>query len=327
MNRRDFIYSSSLAVLGGLSVSSEAFGKKYKPNSMVNGVQIGAITYSFRSLPGSPQEVLKYCVDSGISAIELMGEPAEEFAGAPENPVDFRSFFVDGKRRRPTDEERAQMKAHAENLAAWRATVSMKAFKKMGKMYKKAGVKIYAFKPRALGADNTDSEISYAMRAAKALGATSVTVELPRDSAQTLRLGKLGEQHGVYVGYHAHLQATDTLWDEALAQSPYNSMNLDCGHYIAAGGENTTESLLNLIEAKHGRITSMHMKDRKNKANGGENMPWGEGNTPIKEILTLVRDKKYNIPCTIELEYPVPETSDAMKEVGRCFEFAKKQLT
>ncbi len=327
MNRRDFIYSSSLAVLGGLSVSSEAFGKKYKPNSMVNGVQIGAITYSFRSLPGSPKDVLKYCIDSGISAIELMGEPAEEFAGAPKNPFNRGSFFKNGKRRRPTAEERAQMKAHAENLANWRSTVSMKPFKKMGKMYKKAGVSIYAFKPRALGADNSDTEISYAMRAAKALGASSVTVELPRDSGQTLRLGKLGEQHGIYVGYHAHLQATDTLWDEALAQSPFNSMNLDCGHYIAAGGDNTTESLLKLIEAKHDRITSMHIKDRLNKANGSANMPWGEGNTPIKEVLSLIRDKKYDIPCTIELEYPVPEASDAVKEVGRCFEFAKGALS
>lgn len=327
MKRRDFIYGSSMAVLGGLAFSTDTFGIGPKPNSLVNGVQIGAITYSYRSLPGSAAEVLKYCVDSGISAIELMGEPAEELAGIPKNPVDFRSFFVNGKRRQATEEERTQMQQYAKEVVAWRETVSMKPFKELGTMFKKAGVKIYAFKPRTFGSDNTDSEIDYGMKAAKALGAASVTVELPTDSTQTLRLGKFGEKHGIYIGYHAHLQATDDLWDEALAQSPYNSLNLDCGHYIAAGGANTKESLLKLIETKHDRISSLHIKDRKSKEHGGENVAWGEGDTPIKEILTLLRDKKYNIPATIELEYPVPDNSDPVKEVRKCFEFAKTALS
>jgi len=327
MNRRDFIYSSSLAALGGLSISSEAFAKGNKPNSVVNGVQIGAITYSFRSMPGSAEEVLKHCIDSGISAIELMGEPAEEFSGIPKNPIDNSTFYVNGKRRKPTKEEKSQMDQYSKEVAAWRETASMKPFDALAKMYKKAGVSIYAFKPNALRENNSDAEIEYALKAAKALGAKSVTVELPEDSAQTARLGKLGEKHKIYIGYHAHTQATDTFWDEALAQSPYNSMNLDIGHYIAAGGKNTKESLLKLIEAKHDRISSMHIKDRKSKVNGGENMPWGEGNTPLKEVLTLLRDKKYKIPCSIELEYTIPDSSDAVKEVGKCFQYAKAALS
>ena len=117
MKRRDFIYSSSFALIGGLSLNSRAFAGQTKPNSLINGVQIGAITYSFRSLPGSAKEVLQYCLDQGISAIEMMGEPAEEYAGIPKNPVDFRTLFVDGKRRQPTDEERAQMKQYASDVA------------------------------------------------------------------------------------------------------------------------------------------------------------------------------------------------------------------
>jgi sugar phosphate isomerase/epimerase len=327
MKRREFIYSSSAAILGGLAFSSTAFAFDTKPNSLINGVQIGAITYSFRSMPGSAKEVLQYCLDAGISAIELMGEPAEEFAGMPKNPIDFRSFFVDGKRRKPTEEETAQMDQYRKEVASWRETASMKPFEEFAKMYKKAGVSIYAFKPNALGESNSDAEIEYALRAAKALGAKSVTVELPKDSAQTERLGKLGEKHKVFIGYHLHTLATDTIWDEALAQSPYNSMNLDIGHYIAAGGANTTESLLKLIDAKHDRISSMHIKDRKNKANGAENMPWGQGNTPLKEVLTLLRDKKYKIPCSIELEYSIPDNSDAVKEVKKCFEYAKAALS
>ncbi|MDE3253495.1 MAG: sugar phosphate isomerase/epimerase, partial [Bacteroidota bacterium] len=113
-------------------------------------------------------------------------------------------------------------------------------------------------------------------------------------------------------------------WDIALSQSPYNSMNLDCGHYIAAGGNNTPETLLALIEAKHDRITSMHIKDRLSKQNGGANQPWGKGNTPLREILTLLREKKYKIPATIELEYDIPAGSDAVKETRKCLDFARE---
>ena len=177
-----------------------------------------------------------------------------------------------------------------------------------------------------MNATNTDAEIEYALKAAKALGAKSVTVELPKEEAQSKRLGDLASKHKMYIGYHAHLQATDTAWDVALAQSPYNSMNFDCGHYIAAGGNNTKETLLALIEKKHDRITSLHIKDRKNKTNGGENQVWGQGDTPIKEILSLLMNKKYNIPATIELEYDIPKDSDAVKETKRCLEYAKKML-
>src|SRR5499426_4399168 len=55
-----------------------------RPNSMINGVQIGTITYSYRSMPDqSAEATLRYIVDSGISEIELMSGAAESFAGAP----------------------------------------------------------------------------------------------------------------------------------------------------------------------------------------------------------------------------------------------------
>jgi sugar phosphate isomerase/epimerase len=233
---------------------------------------------------------------------------------------------VPGQAPQYTDEQKAQLADYAKQVADWRATVSMDKFVEVKKMFKKAGVSIYAFKPNALGQKNTDAEIEFALKAAKALGARSVTVELPEDAAHSQRLGDLASKHKVYIGYHLHTQATDTAWDQALSQSPYNSMNLDCGHYIAAGGANTKETLLALITAKHDRITSMHMKDRRSKDNGGENMPWGKGDTPITEILNLLKAKKYDIPATIELEYDIPGGSDAVKETHNCLQFAKKAL-
>src|SRR5258706_3760927 len=74
------------AVLGGGESIFGAFAEA-KPNSVFNGVQIGTITYSYRSMPDqSAEATLKYILDSGISAIELMGGPVESFAGAPAGP-------------------------------------------------------------------------------------------------------------------------------------------------------------------------------------------------------------------------------------------------
>ncbi|HLY70525.1 MAG TPA: sugar phosphate isomerase/epimerase [Puia sp.] len=330
-SRREFFLQGSLASMGLLMAGSAAQAKsllKYfekDPDSKFFGVQIGVITYSFRSMPGSIAQVLQYCVDSNINAIELIGDAAEDYAGKPVNPVKMGPR-TPGQPLQLTDEQKTQLAAYQKQLAQWRSAVSMDKFIEIRKMYNKAGVSIYAFKPNALGTNNTDAEIEYALRAAKALGADCVTVELPGDPAQSKRLGDFGEKHKTYIGYHAHLQASDTAWDVALSQSPFNSMNLDCGHYIAASEKNTRETLLALIQAKHDRITSLHLKDRKSKANGGVNMPWGQGDTPIREILLLMKEKKYKFPATIELEYDIPSGSDAVKETRNCLEYAKKAL-
>ena len=93
LSRRQFFGRTAAAVTGLAFASSSAFGfpaiirNLGKPNSKFNGVQIGTITYSFRSLPGDAESILKYCVDANVSAIELMGPTAEAFAGAPHTPT------------------------------------------------------------------------------------------------------------------------------------------------------------------------------------------------------------------------------------------------
>jgi sugar phosphate isomerase/epimerase len=319
LSRRQFLSGAALALTGAVVASESAFGLPAyiknlgKPNSLFNGVQVGAITYSWRSMPGDAESILKYCIDCNISAIELMGPTAESFAGAPEAIP-----FVRGPL---TDAQKAERAENMQKLAAWRAAVSMDKFVQLRKMYNKAGVSIYAYKPSALGANNTDAEVDYACRAAKALGASHTTVELPTDSAQSKRLGEIGAKNKIYIGYHGHLQQTYDAWDVAMAQSKYNAMNFDMGHYVAAGHDP-----LPLIKDKHQHIVSMHTKDRKSKANGGENVVWGEGDTPIVEALQLIRNNKYKFPATIELEYPIPAGSDAVKETAKCVEYARRAL-
>ncbi|HTI61747.1 sugar phosphate isomerase/epimerase family protein [Mucilaginibacter sp.] len=305
ISRRRFIGSTALAAAGVAFVSKSSLAASFfqaKPNSKINGVQIGVITYSFRSMPGSAEQLLQYILQCNINAIELMGDAAEAYAGIP---------------KRESGED---WPTHSKKVAEWRASVSMDKFKELRKMYNDAGVTIYAWKPNALGSKNTDAEIDYAFNAGKALGVTHVTVELPTDDAQTKRLGEFAEKHKIYVGYHAHTQATPTLWDTALSQSKYNAINLDIGHYTAG----TSSSPVDFILKNHERIMSMHLKDR--KYHDGPNAPWGQGDTPIAEVLKLMKKNKYKFPATIELEYDIPKDSDAVKEVMKCREFAVKAL-
>lgn len=340
LGRRKFIKKSAIASVGTAFLSPSLFGApsilKYykKPNSMVNGVQIGVITYSFRSMEDqSAEATLKYVLDSGINAIELIGDPAETFAGRPENPMDMRKIWPLREKRRDgkitEDEEKelvemtAQLEAYKKQVSSWRKTSDMSKFEKFRKMYNDAGVSIYAFKPRnTFEKDNSDTDIEWGMKVGKILGVSHITLEHPGDDAHTLRLGILAERHGIYVGYHGHEQQTPTLWDTALEQSEYNALNLDLGHYVAAGNSNP----LNILAAKHGRIKSMHLKDRRTPENDKGNLSWGKGDTPISDALSLMRNKKYKFPGTIELEYDVPEGSDAVKEVQKCFEFCRKAL-
>ncbi|MBD1364225.1 sugar phosphate isomerase/epimerase [Mucilaginibacter sp. ZT4R22] len=317
LSRRRFIGSGAIAATGLLLLSKHSFAGALlnsadKPNSLVNGVQIGVITYSFRSMPGTAEDLLKYCIDCNINAIELMGDAAEAYAGAPKRA---------GAYGRPqTPEETAANADLPKRLAEWRASAPMDKFVELRKMYKDAGVKIYAWKPNALGKKNTDAEIEYAFKAGKALGVSHVTVELP-DDEQTKRLGDLATKHKMMVGYHAHTQATPTLWDTALSQSEYNGINLDIGHYSSG----TSSSPVPFIEKYHNKIVSMHIKDR--KFNNGPNAPWGTGDTPIKEVLALMKANKYKFPATIELEYNIPAGSDAVKEVKVCREYLVSALS
>lgn len=338
--RREFLVKSAFGAAGlltapsWLSAAPAIITSFQKPNSLINGVQIGCITYSFRSMPDqSAEATLQYVLDSGISAIELMGDPAESFAGKPSNPMNWSEMrpLMDKQKKgeelsaiesKQLADAKAQGEAYELELIKWKQNVGTAPFEKLRKMYKQAGVTIYAFKPNTFNKNNSDADIAYGMNAGKALGASHVTLELPNDPAQTLRLGKLGEKYGMSVGYHGHTQETYDFWDEAISQSPKNGMNLDAGHYIAAGNTD----LMKLIAEKHDHILSMHTKDRTTPADGEKNLVWGEGETPIKELLTSIQKNKYKFPATIELEYQIPEGSDAVKEVQRCVEFCRKSL-
>lgn len=291
-----------------------------KPNSLINGVQLGVITYSYRQMPDtSAKALLGYIVSNGISATELMGDPAEQFAGAPPNG---RAFGGRG-RGEPTPEQIAARRDAREALRKWRTGASMDKYKELRKMYDDAGVRIYALKIEPTP-DMTDDEMDYAFSAGAAVGATHLTLEVTDDVPFLKRVGGFAEKHKVYAAYHSHEQGGMHAFDAAFAASKANMANVDFGHYVAGG--NKGGDALQFLEKFHGRIASFHMKDRTTPEHGAKNLPWGDGETPLKPLLQTVKKNRWKMPATIELEYTIPPGSDAVTEVAKCFEYCQKAL-
>jgi sugar phosphate isomerase/epimerase len=170
-----------------------------------------------------------------------------------------------------------------------------------------------------------DEVVDYAFGLAKALGARAISCEIPL--SRTAWLGEFATKHKMMVGYHGHAAvnnpeafAKPESWEKALSYSRYNGINLDIGHFIA--GNNT--SPVPFIRKHADRITHVHLKDR--KLNNGPNVPWGQGDTPIKEVLQLMQKEHYPFQGTIEFEYPVPPGSDVLDEIAKCVEFCKHAL-
>jgi sugar phosphate isomerase/epimerase len=320
LTRREFgqLALTAIPAASVLSVPTGARAEDRKPNSLINGVQIGTITYSYRSMPDqSAEATLRYIVDSGISAIELMNGPAESFAGAPSAG---RRGGGGGRGQAPTPEQQAAQRAAAESLKQWRTSVSMDRFKALRKMYNDAGVTIYAWK--VLTPEMSDEEFEYVFDVAEALGCTHTTLELPTDAAQLKRIGQFAEKRKIYAAYHTHTQATMASFDQAFALSKGNMSNIDLGHYVAGTGE----SPIPFLRTHHARIASVHLKDRTTPAHGAKNLPWGSGDTPLTDILQLMKRERYTFPASIELEYDVPAGSDAVTEVTRCLAFCRRAL-
>lgn len=305
----------STALLGNSCTGSD------KPDSNFKGVQIGVISYSWRSMPdGDAEAILSYCLASGISSIELMGSVAEQFAGIPPLPP------RPARGVEMTEEERAardqQVKDAREKQREWRLSASMDKFLELKKMYNDSGVNIHIVK--FAPATWSDEEIDYAFNAAKAMGAGGITNEIGHEACK--RLGKFAEKHDMYAIYHNHLQPGEPgfNFEEFLEYSPNNMLNLDVGHYFGATGKHPNE----IIEKLHDRIFSIHLKDKTGRDSepANTNMPWGEGETPLGDILKLIQDNKWPIYCDIELEYPVPDDSDAVLETTKCVEYCREIL-
>lgn len=289
-----------------------AIGMRQKPQSRVAGVQIGLnVPYSFGSNTLSGEETLQRCVQLGISGVELRSQPVEAFLGVPMDLVKA------GAVRNPTPEQAAARKAALEGLRKWRVSAPFGTVAEFRRKYEDAGVRIEILKFDGMYV-REDDEVDYCFELAKAVGARAISCEI--SVKDTRRIGQFADRHRLMVGYHGHAETGPADWETAFGFAKHNGANLDIGHFVA--GHNT--SPVPFLRQHHARITHIHVKDR--KMNQGPNTPFGEGDTPIKEVLQVIRDNNWPIQATIEFEYPVPAGSDRMAEIGKCIQYCKDAL-
>ena len=273
-----------------------------KPNSVFSGVRIGCITYSYRGGINSAEDTLKALLQDGLSEVELMGGPIEAYAGLGGGAARGRKGGPAKQPAKPADARRQAQLAKCQELR---------------KMYNDAGVNIHIHK---IGFGQSDEEIDFNFQVAKALGCVGITTE--RSEALAKRLAPFADKHKIWVAFHNHTNNYPVMdkTDPILSYGQYIGFNFDVGHYFAG-----TKGLspIPVIEKYHDRIVSLHLKDR--TAEGG-NLPWGQGKTPIKEILQLMRKEKWTFPADIELEYKVPQGSDSVAEVAKCVQYCKEAL-
>jgi sugar phosphate isomerase/epimerase len=282
-------------VLGAASVPAQ------KPNSVINGVRVGAISYSYRSALTSAEELLQALITDGLSEVELMGAPIQAFAGFAVAPGG-------GK---------AKKAAPAIHYTEAQRETQLAKCRELRKLYNDAGVNIHIHK---IAFGPSDEEVEFNFQVAKALGCEGITVE--RSDAMVKRLAPFAEKHRIRVGFHNHTANLPQIEqpDALLDYGRYIAFNFDVGHYVAG---TKGKSPIPVLEKYHDRILNLHLKDR--TADGG-NLPWGQGQTPIKEILQLMRKEKWTFPANIELEYKIPAGSDAIKEVAKCVDYCRAAL-
>lgn len=305
-----------------LSAATAPAAPAAKPNSKIKGVQLSLnVPYSFGPGNMTADEILAACVALNLSSLELRAQPIEAFMGAP-GPVD-PALTAAARKATATPEERkaatALDKESNENLRKWRSTASMAQAKAFRKKYEDAGVEIGILKLDRVF-QLSDEELDYGFALAKAVGARAISTEISFDESELKRVGAFADKHKFWIGYHGHATTTPVMWEKAFAVAKYNGANVDLGHFVA--GDNG--SVVEFIKKHHERITHVHLKDRK-KGNG-PNMPFGQGDTPVAEVLKLIRDEKWPIQGTIEFEYKVPADSTRMAEIAKALNYCRDAL-
>jgi sugar phosphate isomerase/epimerase len=282
-------------------------------DSRVGGVRLGVQTYSFRDLPRAPgtdavDTVIRAMTECGLTECELF---------APQVEPQFNTG-ARGARGAPPSPEAIKAR---DDLRRWRVETPLDHFREIGKKFAAAGISIYAYN-YSPNASYSDAEIDRGFEMTKALGAEIITASTTLDVAK--RIVPFAETHRMVVAMHGHSRVDDPnefstpdSFAAAMKMSKYFKVNLDIGHFTAANFD-----AMAYIREHHADITNVHLKDR--KRNQGDNMPWGQGETPILEVLQLLKKEKWPIRAYIEYEYR--GAAGPVEEVRKCYAFARQAL-
>ena len=314
--------------LPAMLVAEAAAKSAAKISSKIRGVQIGVATYSYNNLPrqGLLDVIIHSMTDCGIGDC-LLNPPATEPPELSEKVRPARgggrgASGGSGRGRAPLTPEQA---AAAESLHQWHLTVSLDYYTAIRKKFSDAGLEIHTYEP-SMGTVVSDEDLNRACEVTKALGAPVMAEPLTRSAAK--RLAPIADKHGIKVALQGrpNMNPTDpdamakpADFEEAMGYSKNFGTSIDVGDATAGGWD-----ALKFIQDTHARVFSLNLKD---KTKAGVSVPWGQGDSRIKEILQLVRDKKYPIRCYIDCDYPTPEGGSRLDDVKRCLDFARAALS
>ena len=261
-------------------------------DSTVGGVRLGVQTYSFRELPRPEggdmiDVVIKAMTECGLAECELFAPHVEPGLGL-------------GRGRPAPDSPEAQ-KARTE-LRAWRLATPLDHFRAIRKKFEAAGISVFAYN-YSFNSSFTDEEIDRGFEFARALGADVITASTTLPVAK--RVVPFAEKHKLVVAMHGHSRLDDP--NEFATPESFTAANYDA---------------LTYIREHHADITNLHLKDR--KKNRGDNVPWGEGDTPIRETLQILKRERWPIRAYIEYEHR--GQGSPIEEVKKCYAYAKQAL-
>lgn len=289
---------------------------------------LGVATYSYRDLLRTPgrdnvDDVIKALQFAGARVIELHSgntEPAGPNSGpaVPPPPSAYPPPI-----KPPSPEEVAAAKLAVRNsLRRWRLATPLSAHEAFRARFQAAGIDLFAYRVD-YDEQFTDEEIEVTFRQAKALGVRTIASVTTLSTAR--RLAPFAEKHEITLALHnsadtksADAIATPQSFRSALGLSKNFRLNLDIGNFTAANYEAVA-----FLQENHAGISHIQVKDR--TRNGGANERLGDGDTPIKEVLALIREKQLPIPVFVEYEYIGLGTPQ--EEVRKCLSFAKAALS
>ncbi|MCC6163740.1 MAG: sugar phosphate isomerase/epimerase [Acidobacteria bacterium] len=348
ITRREFgrVTLASTPVVGALLRGTVTGAITQTPPVMSrwSGVQVGLnVPYSLGTGNNiAAEDLLERIVAVGVGSVELRAQPVEHFLGSPTvraaaeaatareaaraagQIVPTPQQMAQGGRRAGQTQTPEQIEAARRQQAevrAWRLSAPSSRLKQLRQMYEKAGVLIDVLKVDDLYTISNE-ELDYFFQMARDLGARAVSSELPGTRSDTRRIGAFADKHKVFVAYHHHAQATAALYEQIFDEARYNGANIDIGHWTAT----LNESPLPFIARHADRIPHIHVKDRRFGTNGGENRPFGQGDTPLRQILQAIRDNKWDIRPIIEFEYRIPDGSTRVAEIAKCLQYCRESL-
>jgi sugar phosphate isomerase/epimerase len=201
-------------------------------------------------------------------------------------------------------------------------------FKAVRRKLDEAGITVNAYCVN-FPADASDEHLDRAFRGAGLLGTRVMTSSTEQPIVP--RLDQWCRKYRVRLGLHNHWLGDDWFkgdksinfegpadWARALeGRSELLGINLDIGHFSASGHDPVP-----YFRQHHRRIYNLHVKDRDEDA-AHTYREFGEGATPIAEVLRLARQLRYRYAANIEYEM---DEKDPTEGVRRSFEYVKRLL-